>query len=227
MARNINQSYKLAMPLVSFRFAVGLMLAMHFFGWLGMSWEVSRPFFVVLTPLNLIVSAYFLTYFQATTEKPRFWCFFGLTAGLGYLVEVLGVQTGLIFGEYDYGQVLGWKLFGVPPLIGLNWAVLVVLCGTFIARLPLSNVPKSLLTAAVLMLLDVLIEPVAVHFGWWTWTTSEVPLQNYLAWFLIAFGLAQLFFRGGFPPKNPFAPFLLIGQVFFFVALNLSIALIF
>ena len=201
---------------------------MHFFGWLGMSWSWSRPLFVALTPLNLIVSAYFLTRFQVThgAERLRFWRFFGLAAGVGYLVEVLGVQTGLIFGAYTYGDVLGWKILGVPPLIGLNWAVLTIVCGTLIDRLPFGNGIKSGLTATALMLMDMLIEPIAVHFGWWTWAAPEIPVQNYVAWFLIALGLAHLFFRSDFSKQNPFALFLLIGQVFFFIALNLRLLFI-
>ena len=35
----------------------------------------------------------------------------------GIFVEFLGVNYGLLFGEYLYGRNLGPKLFGVPFLI--------------------------------------------------------------------------------------------------------------
>ena len=46
------------------------------------------------------------------------------------IAEILGVNYGLIFGKYDYGDNLGLKLLGVPLLIGLNWVVLTFICGS-------------------------------------------------------------------------------------------------
>jgi len=43
---------------------------------------------------------------------------------IGFLIEVIGVKTGYIFGRYYYGQSLGYHLLSVPLLIGLNWGVL-------------------------------------------------------------------------------------------------------
>jgi putative membrane protein len=49
-------------------------------------------------------------------------------------LEVVGVKTGLIFGEYKYGSTLGIKLFEVPLIIGFNW-VFVILGSISISRL--------------------------------------------------------------------------------------------
>ena len=48
----------------------------------------------------------------------------------GILVEFLGVNYGLLFGEYSYGKNLGPKLFGVPFLIGMNWVILTTISGS-------------------------------------------------------------------------------------------------
>ena len=40
------------------------------------------------------------------------------------ITESLGVNYGLIFGNYEYGNNLGFKFFGVPFLIGINWIIL-------------------------------------------------------------------------------------------------------
>ena len=47
---------------------------------------------------------------------------------IGMFSEFIGVNYGVIFGEYIYGNNLGFKLFGVPFLIGLNWVILTVIC---------------------------------------------------------------------------------------------------
>ncbi|MBK6998097.1 MAG: carotenoid biosynthesis protein [Lewinellaceae bacterium] len=49
-------------------------------------------------------------------------------------VEIVGVKTGLLFGAYQYGENLGPKFFGVPPLIGINWVVLTFLIATICKR---------------------------------------------------------------------------------------------
>ena len=47
----------------------------------------------------------------------------------GMITEILGVQLGWIFGDYQYGEALGYKLFGVPLLIGVNWTLLTLITG--------------------------------------------------------------------------------------------------
>jgi putative membrane protein len=42
---------------------------------------------------------------------------------------MLGVHTGILFGNYKYGNALGLKLNDVPILIGINWFIVVYACG--------------------------------------------------------------------------------------------------
>ena len=51
-----------------------------------------------------------------------------------FLLEVAGVATGAVFGSYRYTPALGALVWGVPPVIGWNW-VLVVL-GTMFTYAP-------------------------------------------------------------------------------------------
>ena len=45
--------------------------------------------------------------------------------------EILGVNYGLIFGDYIYLDNLGYKVFGVPVIIGVNWIILTYISGSF------------------------------------------------------------------------------------------------
>jgi bisanhydrobacterioruberin hydratase len=36
----------------------------------------------------------------------------------GFVIESVGVNTGLIFGEYIYGGTLGYQIFETPLIIG-------------------------------------------------------------------------------------------------------------
>ena len=46
------------------------------------------------------------------------------------IAETIGVNFGILFGDYEYGENLGFKIFGVPFLIGINWIVLTFITGS-------------------------------------------------------------------------------------------------
>lgn len=108
-------------------------------------------------------------------------------ATLSFLVEFLGVNYGWFFGEYQYGDNLGVKIAGTPILIGLNWAMLVLVTSQ-IAR---SFLPKKWMqisfASGLMLLLDFLMEATAPVFDFWTFDEGNVPLSNFIAWFVFAF----------------------------------------
>ena len=70
-----------------------------------------------LTPINLTVNAAIVMAFSTHDSSWR-WAF---TMFLGFAVEVIGVATGLLFGDYSYGTGLGPKVLDVPLLMGVLW----------------------------------------------------------------------------------------------------------
>ena len=53
----------------------------------------------------------------------------------GLIVEILGVNYGLFFGEYSYGANLGPKIYEVPYVIGFNWVLLIIATGSISDKL--------------------------------------------------------------------------------------------
>jgi putative membrane protein len=91
----------------------------------------------------------------------------------------------MIFGHYEYGPTLGRHILDVPPVIGLNW-VLVMLGAILLAgRVTRRAFPRALLAGALAVIFDIVMEPVAIHLDYWTWDNVAVPLQNYVAWGVI------------------------------------------
>ena len=43
---------------------------------------------------------------------------------IGFSVEAVGVATGVLFGNYEYGAPFGFKIFETPLMIGVNWLFL-------------------------------------------------------------------------------------------------------
>jgi putative membrane protein len=202
------------MPL-SFPVARGLLLAMHVAGVIGLLHPFTHDLFLALVPFNLLVTAGLLFMFHRDLGRP-FLVFCLLTYAAGFLVEVAGVHTGLIFGSYAYGAALGFKVWQVPLLIGVNWLVLVYSTGVVTHRLIPGRWLPPLVGAAVLVLLDVFIEPVAIRYGFWGWHTADIPLRNYVGWYVTALVLLTLFAALPFRKANPLAPWVLGVQFLFF-----------
>ncbi len=208
-----------SLPYINQRNAFILLLAMHIAGLIGLSIESSRALFQALTPFNLLATAAIVLHFESNKSK-NYALFILITFLVGFFIEVLGVKTGVIFGEYAYGQTLGVKFLEVPLAIGLNWVVLIY-CTAQLSRKLFKNILLRVIIGALLMTaLDFLIEPVAITYDFWSWESVAIPPQNYVAWFAISAVLQLLFNRLMTKSNNSLAIRLLYIQVGFFLLLN-------
>src|SRR5689334_18617529 len=96
--------------------AIWIALVIHLVGLLGILF-VNRYRFIVLTPINLLIMAGLLL--QTRFDK-NYWLhiFFVVCWLAGMASEIVGVKTGLLFGDYRYGKWLGPGFADVPLLIG-------------------------------------------------------------------------------------------------------------
>lgn len=174
-----------------------------------------------LTPYNLIFATAVLLY-NAEGMGRKYIAWFAVVAVSGYLVELLGIKTGLIFGEYSYGRGLGLKLFDVPLIIGINWAILVFATAALIQQYSIPKWLKAAISATLMVAYDVLLEPVAIHFDFWQWAGGSIPLQNYAAWWVIGFLMLLGAFYFVKNLKNRLAIYVIAIQLLFFVILILN-----
>ncbi|WP_143959183.1 carotenoid biosynthesis protein [Litoribacter populi] len=187
-------------------------------GVIGMSAPTLRPLFQFLTPFHLAISAFSLLLFHSDWN-PKFIVFAMGTFLVGYLAEVLGVQTGLIFGNYVYGEVLGLKIWDVPLMIGVNWFLLVYLTGHAVHGFVSNDYAAAFLSAVLMVGMDFLIEPVAVALDFWQWEGGVIPISNYMGWLGVAL-LLQLFYKKThFAKQNPLSFTLLLAMTAFFALL--------
>ena len=200
--------------------AFALLIAMHVAGIVGLYFEGSRALFQSLTPFNLLLTAAIIFHFEEG-KNAKYFIFIIFTFLFGFLIEVAGVKTGVIFGEYAYGPTLGLKLFDVPLLIGVNWAVLIYITGITSKSLSKNFWARCNYGASMMLLLDMVIEPVAIRFDFWQWAGADIPHRNYFSWYLISFFLHIIFQKLDFSKNNPLALKLLLVEFAFFVSLNL------
>ncbi|MDA0303799.1 MAG: carotenoid biosynthesis protein [Bacteroidetes bacterium] len=173
------------------------------------------------TALNLLISGLLAMAFDWDSRSRLWW----LAAIGGWLAECIGVQTGLLFGQYNYSEGLGPKLAGVPLILGILWFVMLMGFGhwtsTWVERFHWSQrtrkIATAFLAATLMMALDAFIEPVAIQAGWWSWSNIDVPWTNYASWWALAF-LFHLVPKTS--PQSKGAGILVLIFATFFILLN-------
>ncbi len=203
--------------------AIGVLSILYVVGVIGILLPI-HPDFILLTPVNLLLSTVLMLWYHMPGWDSRTWIFLILTYLTGFIAELVGVQTGWIFGNYTYGQVLGPKILGTPLIIGVNWVLLTYAAGVTVKTLfpALPPAAKAFLSAAAMVGLDLLIEPMAVKYGMWSWQGGTIPLKNYIGWMAVAFPLQYLFARWQGSTLNKVAMPLFTLQILFFFALHLG-----
>lgn len=204
-----------------FKLAVFNIILVYLVGIAGICFtsETDRKLFLQLTPINLI-----LTILHLLLAHKKWDLKFILTTILilffGFFIEVIGVKTEVVFGSYYYGATLGFKWLDVPILMGLNWLLLVYAIATSLNKI--KNVWLfSICAATIMTTLDFLIEPIAIKLDFWQWQNNIIPIQNFVAWFILSFLLFFIFRLTNGIFENRFSKIILIIQFVFFGILNI------
>ena len=192
-----------------------LLFILHFVGGIALSMDSVKSVFLTLTPFNLTLTFVLLIWGNQDFSF-NFFKVISVLFLIGFFVEILGVYSGLLFGEYHYGKTLGFQFLGVPLIIGVNWVLLVVSSFAVSSYFVSNSILTVVLSSVIMVLLDLMIEPVAIRLDFWYWQAEVIPLQNYLMWFLVALLMNWIltFNRFKFNVKLGFG--LLISQVLFF-----------
>ena len=198
-----------------------IIVLFHIVGLYGFLTPALELLFIKLVPYHLLL----MLGLMLVTVNDRSLGLIKFTVGVylaGFFIEVIGVNTGQIFGDYIYGTALGIKLWATPLLIGVNWLILVYSTGVSLETFNFkSKWFFSAFGAGILLGIDFLIEPVAIRFDYWSWFEGVIPVQNYLGWYIFSYCLFLFFSASNFNKKNKAAVVLLFAQLCFFLALNL------
>jgi len=210
-----------------FFWSIFFLLLIHVSGAIGMVFY-DKEIFASMTPYNLILMFVILLGNEKNIST-NFIISLILGSVAGFFAEFLGINYGILFGEYTYGNILGIKWFGVPLLISLNWFSIVYCSFVASGQLLKSANKKStsffflqaLCTAVLTTSFDWLMEPVAVQLKFWSWENGDIPFFNYLCWFAVSFLISLGFYSLKISVVNPFSKWLLAVQAAFFLFLRI------
>jgi len=186
----------------------------------------TNSLFIKLIPIALLLSFVLLWVFHDTQITQKSLLILSTIFIGGFLIEAVGVNTGLVFGNYTYDTGLGIKIFETPLIIGLNWLFLVYTSTIIVDNIKTTGLIKIVLASGVMVIYDAVLEPMASKLNMWYWENDVIPLQNYIAWFILAFLFHLLIKVGHIKLKNRIAAFLFVCQLLFFVVLYIVSKLI-
>ena len=176
--------------------------------------------FLSLTPFNLLLT-FCVVILAKKTSRLRFLLFLLLAFAVGIALELIGVHTGMLFGNYTYGNNLGTKIWGVPIVIGLNWGIVAVAATSVSAAINIRTTLKPLISAVIMTTIDMLIEPIAHKTDFWYWENNIIPIYNFICWFVVGVFLQYIFHLLKLDEKNKVYEVLLLTLITFFIVLNI------
>jgi len=146
---------------------------------------------------------------------------------ISIVTEIIGVATGKLFGDYQYGQGLGFKIADVPIIIGLNWVFLVYASNGIISKYTSNNILIIGGASLLMVVYDIVLEKAAPLMDMWLFFENNPPLNNYVMWFLLALFFNTVVQAFKVYTSNSAARWLFFIQFVFLIAIIVSNYLIY
>ena len=195
------------------------LIIFYIVGITGIIVPATRTLFIKLIPAALILNVAILAVFHRGRPEKAMLIAFPVIFLLSFVIEVIGAETGVIFGNYRYGEGLGLKVYNTPLIIGINWLMLVYMTASITRKYNIRVFPGIIIASLMMVIYDIVLEQVAPKMDMWYWEDNIVPLQNYAAWFILAMGFHSMFNLLKVNTKNSLAEAVFFYQFCFFLCL--------
>ena len=138
----------------------------------------------------------------------------------GFGIELIAVKTNYIFGNYHFGDSLGFSIAGVPIAIGFYWLILTYSTANISSKLPIKSVYiKASIGALLQVSLILLTIQVASRLDFWHLENINDKINYCLIWFLVCFIVQSYYYKLKIILSNRIASIVYGGLCVFFVGL--------
>ena len=185
-----------------------------------------------------IIVAFLLIFLRAVYQKDRqtvFELFVGFAFGL--LLEIVNIYFS---HAYYYSDQFLLRIFDVPIIIGMGWAVIIYSVMLLTDQYKLSWTIKPVFDAFTALVLDLSMDTVAIRLHFWNWKIPfdqewyGVPFENLFGWIAVVFTFSFIirFIRTLNPKRfltkvlKIFSPFIAYGFLFLELTVFLILAII-
>jgi putative membrane protein len=177
--------------------------------------------FKSLSSYNLILT-FILVVISFKNDLKNFSSLLLITFSIGFLSEQIGVHTGYLFGNYSYSDNLGLKIYEVPLIIGVNWAILSIGAWHLSKNITKLKAANILIAGLLMTTFDFVMEPTAIELNYWKWEHDIIPIYNYISWFLVS--ISAVFFCSIFQKEDSgITKIVFVSQFIFFITLSSKI----
>lgn len=185
-------------------------------GIIGFSINYTHKLFTFLSPIILILTLCLLFFYdRKATDKKRI-IYFSFIFLSSFIIEMIGVNTGLLFGDYQYYHGLGIKLFNTPLLIGINWILIIYITSSIFTKLKYNFVSQVIIPSGLMIIYDIIMERAAPSMEMWSWP-NNIPLQNFIMWGFLAVFFHSIRYFSKIEIKNKMAIPIYLAQIILFV----------
>ena len=141
----------------------------------------------------------------------------------GFGIEILGLTTGVLFGDYKYTAVLGPGMFGVPYALISSWMVVTAFAVFILVYLRIPRKWWVIFGPPVMVILDLILEPAATGpMGAWIWESSGgyygVPINNFVGWFIASIPIFTFLSLSRYASRGSW--YIAASVLLFFIALS-------
>lgn len=175
-----------------------------------------------LTDITLFIANCIVFYFVLRDQKGNTLLYWSISAFIvTWFTELAGVRTGMIFGEYRYGDTMLLQINHVPLVIGMNWVILILGSYSIAQNFKVRSFFVPFLSSSMIVFFDFIMEAVAINLNYWQWAGNVIPIKNYIAWFLISFIFSSFLTLLKIKTENNILKAYFIIQLLFFIILRI------
>jgi bisanhydrobacterioruberin hydratase len=184
---------KIACPVEkSVRVAILSLIVLYVVQIVGLLIPRTSHLFRLIMPVLILISLTILLAFHKPWDRLHILFFSGVVV-LTFLIEAFGANTGILFGEFIYGDSLSFKIFNTPIVIGFYWLLITYSALQLIRSVPGLRRYAPVLAGVLMLFFDFMLERVAMKTGMWIWIFNDIPWKNYAMWFVVSAAIASLF----------------------------------
>src|SRR5690606_9363521 len=105
-----------------------------------------------------------------------------------------GVAFGVPYSSYQYTDVLGPRLLGVPLVLTTAWLILLAYVQHWCTALKLPAMARPFVAAGWMTVIDLVIDPLAAGpLGYWRWDSDGayfgIPFLNFVGWYVTSLAI--------------------------------------
>ena len=144
-----------------------------------------RDQFVLLTPFHLCLSLLLVLKRDDGNGNKLYMALLQISF-ISFLIEIIGVNSDLLYGKFAFGDSFGPKVASTPAIIGIVWSLFTLTAVQTTTILVKNPYLGATISALLITAMNYIMEPIAPKLGFWHWNEAshEAGMHDYVGAFI-------------------------------------------